>query len=402
MLGSAVPAVGLFRPMQASRLTRTAKILSVACFYAAQGCASATIAPECAPAPTAPDATTASISSTLDSMKEEYKLNAIIFGAERDGKPILRTALGVSTIGVAATTAMHFRVGAVGWQYLTAVLLRMVDENPNEIALTDRVSKWFPDYPNAESTTVRMLAASSAGFGDYITPIAFEEEVEADPLRLWTSEDLIARSVSPYQTPQFDDPGQSWMYSHTGFVVLGSILEKVSGKSYAVLLQELILDPLGLHDTRLQLDADPQQPVLHTLTESTFQDSTFWNPSFVSWAAMTSNIYDLGTWNRAFGTGALLSPESRREITSTANVGLGPNTPQVYFGLGTIVFHPWIVQRASYWGMYTTTAYDPTTGISLATTVSLSPDSPSDEAPSNAIISAVSKLLTPDHPIPND
>ena len=56
---------------------------------------------------------------------------------------------------------------------------------------------------------------------------------------MWTAEELIAESVAPYQTPQFDHPGQDWEYSHTDFVMLGAVLEKVSGKSYATLLQDL-------------------------------------------------------------------------------------------------------------------------------------------------------------------
>ena len=386
--------------MRASRFSFAARMVLAACCCAVQGCTDDAIVAQCAPVSAAPAATSAAISSTLDNLKEKYRLNAIIFSAEQDGEPLYRTALGVSTNGMPATTDMHFRVGGVGWQVLSTVLLRMVEQDPTRIALTDRVSKWYPDYPKADLATVRMLAASSTGFGDYIDSAAFIQEVVANPLRVWTADDLIVRSVLPYQTPQKFDPGQGWNYSHTDFVMLGAVLEKVSGKKYAVLLQELVIDPLGLRNTRLQLDAAPQLPVLHTLQEDDFQDSTYWNPSFVSWAALTSNICDLGTWTRAFGTGSLLSPAMRGEIVAPVNVGLGGNTSQAYFGLGTLVYPPWIVQRAAYWGMYTTTAYDPTTGISLAVTISLSPASPPNVQPSNEIIAEISKLLTPGHPVP--
>lgn len=371
-----------------------------ACFCAIEGCASDSVVAQCDPVSAAPAATSASISSTLDSIKQKYQLNAVILGVEQDGMPLYRTALGVSTNGIPAMTDMHFRVGGVGWQVLSTVLLRMVEQNPAGIALTDPVSKWYPDYPNADRATVRMLAASSAGFGDYIATDAFIGEVVANPLRVWTADELIARSVVPYQTPQFDDPGHDWKYSHTDFVVLGAVLEKISGKKYGVLLQELVLDPLGLRNTRFQLDAEPQLPVLHTLQEGDFRDSTYWNPSFVSWGALTSNICDLGKWNRAFGTGSLLSPATRSEIASPVNVGLGVNTSQAYFGLGTLVYPPWIVQRAAYWGMYTTTAFDPTSGTSLVATVSLSPGTPPGAQPSDEIITAISALLTPGHPVP--
>jgi len=363
---------------------------------AAQGCSDAS-APQCAPAAAPPSATTAAISATLERVRAENALAAVIFEASQDGAPILRTAIGESTPGVPATTDMHFRIGGVGWQVLTTVLLRMVERE--HLALSDPAAQWYPSYPHAEEATVRMLAASSAGFGDYITPVSFTDDVAADPLRLWTADELIARSIPPYQVPQFAHPGQDWEYSHTDFVMLGAILEQVGGRDYAQLLQELVLDPLALRNTRFQLDADPQLPVLHTLAEETFEDSTYWNPSFVSWAALTSNVCDLGTWTRAFGTGALLSPASHAEVTAPVNVGLGGNTPRRYFGLGTIIYTPWIVQQAAYWGMYTTTAYDPTTGFSIAATVSLSPDSPPGISPADEIVFAVSRLLTPDHPI---
>jgi hypothetical protein len=123
-----------------------------------------------------------------------------------------------------------------------------------------------------------------------------------------------------------------------------------------------------LRDTRLQFDDKPQLPVLHTLDDRTFGDTTFWNPSFVSWAAMTSIVCDLGTWNRVFGTNSLLPEALRSQVTAPDNVGLGGNTASSYFGLGTIVRVPWIVAHASYWEMYTSTAFDPTTGTSLEVT----------------------------------
>jgi len=365
-----------------------------------QACASDAVMTDCVPVDATPPATSAAIASTLEGIKSKYRLNAVIVGVEQDGTPLHRSALGVSTPGVPAATDMHFRVGGVGWQMLSTVLLRMVEQSPSRIALTDSVSKWYPAYPNADRATVRMLAASSAGFGDYIVTKAFIAELEADPLRVWTTDALIAHSLPPNQVPQFNDPGRDWAYSHTDFVMLGGVLEKVSGRHYDALLHEFVLDPLGLRDTRFQLDANPQLPVLHTLQEGDFRDSTFWNPSFVSWAAVTSNICDLGKWNRAFGTGSLLSPQTKGEITSPVNVGLGGLTATGYFGLGTLVYPPWVVQRAAYWGMYTTTAYDPTTGMSLVVTVSLSPDTPANEQPSNEIVTEISKLLTPDHPVP--
>ena len=106
------------------------KIALAACLCAVQGCTDDAVVAECAPVDAAPAATSAAISSALASIKEKYKLNAIIVGAEQDGRPLVRTALGISTNGVPATTDMHFRIGGVGWQMLATVLLRMAEQNP--------------------------------------------------------------------------------------------------------------------------------------------------------------------------------------------------------------------------------------------------------------------------------
>lgn len=147
--------------VQFSRMTVTARIVLAACCCAMQGCAQDATVAECTPVSATPPATSAAIASSLAAIKDKYKLNAIIFSAEQDGMPLERAALGVSTAGVPAATQMHFRIGGVGWQYLSTVLLRMVEQYPGAIALTDPVAKWYPAYPNADRTTVRMLAASS-------------------------------------------------------------------------------------------------------------------------------------------------------------------------------------------------------------------------------------------------
>ena len=116
-------------------------------------------------------ASVGSMSSILQSVKDKYKVGAIIFSADKNGVPIFRTAIGNSTVGEPATTDMHFRIGAVGWQYLTELMLLMVEQG--QLSLTDPVSKWYPNYPGANLAPVRMLAASSTGFGEYITPPFF-------------------------------------------------------------------------------------------------------------------------------------------------------------------------------------------------------------------------------------
>jgi CubicO group peptidase (beta-lactamase class C family) len=393
-------SLGVIAARHQDFMNRTkATILTATCVaFLFTACHSNDAAPlRCAPTPPASDATTTALSQILTSAKNKHAVGALIFTAEQHGKPIYRVAVGDSTPGVAATTEMHFRIGGVGWEYLGMVLLRAVDAG--QLSLTDLVSTWYPTYPNADKTTVEMLAVSSCGYGDYVNSGGFLAKLTADPQHVWTTDEILAWSVPPHQAEQFSPPGSDWAYSHTCFVMLGGVLEKATGKPYAQLLQEQVLAPLGYTDTRFQLDTVPQEPVLHTIDKASSTESTYWNPSWSSYAAMTSNICELGAWVRAYGEGQLLSPAGKRELDSVKNTGHGENTASRYYGVGSLVFTPWRVATASYWGMVTTGAYDPTTGIAIAVTASLTPSSGDATLVANEIVKDASKLLTPDHPV---
>lgn len=191
--------------MQSKRIA--AHLAVITCCLTLQGCTNNTLVAECAPVVATPAATSTTLAPTLERIKAKHQLNAIILSVDQDGAPLYRIALGESTQGVPATTDMHFRIGGVGRQMLSTVMLRTIEQDPTRLALGDQVSKWYPGYPHAELATMRMLAASSADFGDYVTPNEFIAAVVANPLRVWTPDDLIVFSRAPYQQPQFDIPG---------------------------------------------------------------------------------------------------------------------------------------------------------------------------------------------------
>jgi len=362
----------------------------------------------CSPTAGTPAGTAASLLAVLANARSEHKLNAIIFRATIDSKDVLTTALGDSTPGVPASTAMHFRVGMPAEQFETTMLMQLVDQR--RIALDDRVATWFPKYPHAGATTVRMLGASSSGFGDYVygpgTPAknvpSFESVLYRDPYRQFTASELIARSQAPYQVPQYANPGADWQYSHTNYAMLGSILERVTGRDYGALLQDSIAKKLGLRDIVYSTSANIQAPVLHAFTSerSTYEDSTKWSPSWTSFSgSMNSTVCDLATWEQAFGSGALLTPASAAEIVAPTNVGLGKNSRSLYFGLGTIVNNGWLLANGNYFGWHTATAYYPPQRIALVVTLTEGPKTTSGNALTNGIFKAMSSVLTPKSPI---
>lgn len=370
--------------------------------------AAAPIQTACAPTAGSPTGTAASLYSILTNAKSTYGLNALIFKATVGSKAMLTTAIGNSTTGVPASTAMHFRVGMAAEEFETTTMLGLVDQK--RLSLSDPVSKWFPAYPYAKRATVRMLAASSTGFGDYVYGPAdpalhipsFTDLLYQNPYREFTASELITRSQAPYQEPQYSDPGGNWEYSHTNYVMLGSILEIITGQNYGALLQDMILNKLKLHNTVYPATPEIQTPALDAFTSERggYEDSTNWNPSWTSFSGqINSDVCDLAEWEHAFGTGRLLMAASAAEITAPTNVGLSKNTPSLYFGLGTIVNNGWLLADGNFFGWHTATAYYPPAQIALVVTETEGPDTTNTLAISQDIFRKMSRVLTPKAPI---
>ena len=185
-------------------------------------------------------------------------LRAVILRVTVDGQNVVTKAMGVSADNEPATTAMHFRNGAVAISYIATLLLQLVD---NKVVTLDMpISTWLPDLPDADRVTLRMLANMTAGYPDYVQNQAFRTENAANVYRQWTSQELIDLGLS---TPRVFDPGTNWDYSHTDYVILGRALERITGKPMARLMRENILRPLQLGNTRSVPTPAIQRPVLH-------------------------------------------------------------------------------------------------------------------------------------------
>ncbi|HEX8885087.1 MAG TPA: serine hydrolase domain-containing protein, partial [Noviherbaspirillum sp.] len=222
----------------------------------------------------------------------ELDLRSAIIQVSIDGRLVYSTALGETAPGTPATTAMHFRNGAVAMTYMATVLLQLVDEN--RLSLGDKVGKWLPGLPAADKVTLEMLVNNTSGYPDYVADPGFVAATRADPLREWTAGGLMSYA---FNKALIYPPGTNWNYSHTNYLVLDAVIEKVTGKPLAEVLRERILDPLRLRNTASSVRPDIPSPVLRAYTSErgSYEESTFWNPSWTlpAGAVMTTDITDL-------------------------------------------------------------------------------------------------------------
>ena len=320
---------------------------------------------------------------------EEANLKAVIVKVTVDGAEIVTAAEGESMTGVPATPDMHFRNGAVAISYVSTLMLQLVDEG--KLSLDEKISTYLPDLPHADEVTVGQLAQMTSGYQDFVLGNdEFAEIAYADPFKAWTTEDQLALAIDK---PLWFEPGTNWAYAHTNYVILGLVLAEVTGMPLEDALQEKVLDPLGLANTRASLTAEIPEPALHAYSSERrsflkipegvpfYEDSTGWNPSWTisQGAIQTSNIDDLLTSAIAIGTGELLSEESYEAMTSTdlrgrttaidGCVNCRPLDEFATYGLGLWISGDWLLQNPLFYGYAAVNAYLPSEKIAIAVAV---------------------------------
>ena len=253
----------------------------------------------------------------------------------RDGSRTLRLAAGVSDR--AHRTPMRvgdrFRVGSVTKTFVATVVLQLVGEG--RLALDDTVERWVPGLvPGGEAITVRELLNHTSGLFDYIDDgdsTVVKPFLAGHLSFVWSPRELVGIAV---KHPAHFPPGARWSYSNTGYVVLGLVVEAVTGDSLANELQRRIFAPLALR--RTSFDSSPRIRGAHAhgyfhLPKRPLEDVTALSPS-LGWAAgaVVSTAGDLARFYRALLGGHVLSGELLQQMETTVSMGI----PGEAYGLG--------------------------------------------------------------------
>jgi D-alanyl-D-alanine carboxypeptidase len=324
-------------------------------------------------------------------VQAKYGSRAIVYGAWVGGKPITVGAVGNSRPGVPATSNQHFRVGNTAEWLMGTLLLRFVDQH--KLALDDPIARWYPDLPDANDVTVRMLVNSTSGYNDFVTTDAFDTAFRANPFQQWQPDALIAIGMSK---PPLFAPGTSWAFSDTNFLLLAQILQKVTGQSIDALYQENLFSRLGMRQSRGNAGATVPAPALHgwETQRGKYEDATNWNPSWLPGVVeVTSTVGDLGRWTRSFRS--VLSPSSARLVTAPLLAGTGPLTRKNYYAFGKVSTNGWIASNPQLVGYNGIVAYLPSEKLSLVIYTTLGPKTNPAVAAATAVFLKVAHALTP-------
>jgi len=233
----------------------------------------------------------------------------------RDGRVLMRKAYGMADVelGVPLRPEHVFRLGSITKQFTAVGVLMLVEEG--KVSLDDEITKFFPDYPTqGRRITVEHLLTHTSGIRSFTGIPAWE------PLK---RTDLTpAQMIAVFRDQPMDfAPGTDWRYNNSGYFLLGALIEKVSGQSYADYLRTRIFEPLGMRDTRVEThDAlIPRRVHGYAMAEG----RAIRNAEFISLTspfsagALVSTVDDLFRWGQAVAAGRLLKPETwRRAFTA--------------------------------------------------------------------------------------
>jgi D-alanyl-D-alanine carboxypeptidase len=284
--------------------------------------------------------------------------------------------------GTPMEVGMHTRIGSVTKTFTGTVIMQLAEAG--KLSLDDPIEKYVPGVPNGKEISLRMLADMTSGVASYTRSPKFTDTYFAKPETIFTPDRLLAIGISG--SPIFA-PGARFDYSNTNTVLLGMVIEKVTGQDAGDALKKMVVDPLDLDNTSWP-GASTEMPTPFAQGFTLQGDyakldapsnATHWNPAW-GWTAgeLISNIEDLLTYGRALGTGqGLLGPAAQAERLRSFPEPAG-------YGIAIGCIDGWVGHTGELPGYNTTVYYDTTSDTTVV--VQASSDVASGDCPESPVL----------------
>jgi CubicO group peptidase (beta-lactamase class C family) len=199
-----------------------------------------------------------------------------------------------------------FQSGSVGKQFTATVVMMLAEEG--KVGLDDRITKYFADAPRGwTNVAVRHLLTHTAGFTDYPKGFDFRRD--------YTEDELLQRIMT---VPLAFSPGEKWSYSNLGYVTLGILIHKVTGKFYGDFLRERIFTPLGMNTARVITETAmvTNRAAGYRLVKGELRNQEWVSPSLNTTAdgSLYLTVLDMARWDAALYTDKLLKRASLEQM----------------------------------------------------------------------------------------
>jgi D-alanyl-D-alanine carboxypeptidase len=366
--------------------------------------ASAAAAPGAAPERSIDLPTAKRLLAVIEAELQRQALPGTIVGVKRDGRAPWVVARGHANLQTLRPMRgdEHVRIGSVTKAFVTTLLLRLAQEG--RLSLDDPIDRYVAGVPGGAAITLRQLANMTSGLADDFANPEFSLEYLTG--ETFTPSRLVELGLA---LPTLFAPGTDWSYSNTNTVLLGMVIEQVTGQPLAAALKRRVFAPLGLRGTSLPSFRPLPKPYASGYTYQTVNgrlgDATFNTPT-ATWAAggIVSTVPDLLRAARMFGTGKpLLTAATQRQREQW--VRFPPNSPLQRYGIGVFDFNGWIGHNGGIPGYTAIAWYLPAQHLSLAVAVNsdihVGPalDNYAYE-PASEIAHELTRILSPAHVAP--
>lgn len=257
---------------------------------------------------------------SFESYLESQNFSGAVYIAEGN-QVLLNKGFGIAdhAANLLNSPDTKFQIGSITKQFTAAAILLLMEQGL--LSIDDYVSEYIEDFPNGDKITLKHLLTHTSGIPNYTDFLTFRYT----RFLKRTPDELMAMISA--RSPKFS-PGSRFKYSNSGYVLLGVIIEKVSGMSYQAFLESNIFEPLGMHDSQYGEDEHlNNQSAKGYMIFSKIESGILKMPSVSAYSAggILSTVNDLAKWDRALYDNSLLNKESTELMFTPAleNYALG-------------------------------------------------------------------------------
>ena len=279
------------------------------------------------------DPTSAQVDIVVEAQRKAQKIPGVSLAVCHDGKIVKASGYGVANVEwhIPVTPETIFQTGSVGKQFTATAVMMLVEEG--KLGLDDKIAKFIPEAPVTwNDVTVRSVLTHTSGIADY----GGEEDTMGKGVinfrKDYTEEELVQVFA---KMPKDFPAGEKWGYSNTGYVLLGVIIHRVTGKFYGDFLQDRIFKPLGMTSTRIISEADivSRRSSGYRLVNGELKNQEWVSPTLNTTAdgALYTNVLDLAKWDSALYTTKLIKRSSLDAMWTPARLTSGKTYP---YGFG--------------------------------------------------------------------
>ncbi|NCU03730.1 MAG: serine hydrolase [Chitinophagaceae bacterium] len=249
----------------------------------------------------------------------------------RKGEVIYKKAVGMADmeLNVPLQTDMIFRIGSISKQFTAVAILQLAEQG--KLSLQDDIKKYIPDLPYKETITIEQLLNHTSGIKSYTNKPEFEG---------WMRKDMKPMEIiklTEKDTLEFK-PGSDWNYNNTGYIMLGYVIEKISGKTYEEYVQQYLFAPAGMTSSLYGSEA---KIIRKRAKGYKKQKDVFLNADYLSMTlpyaagSLLSTVDDLWKWNKALYSYKLVKKEWIDKAT-TAHILPGGKNTRYGYGLSIV------------------------------------------------------------------